>query len=58
FAEGFVSPLGLAWRGNDLYVGSRGTVSVVRDTNGDGWADARDDILTGLPVGRHQTNGL
>jgi putative membrane-bound dehydrogenase-like protein len=58
FAEGFVSPLGLAWRGNDLYVGSRGTVSVVRDANGDGRADARDDIITGLPVGRHQTNGL
>jgi len=58
FAEGFVSPLGLAWRGNDLYVGSRGTVSVVRDTNGDGRAEARDDIITGLPVGRHQTNGL
>jgi len=58
FAEGFVSPLGLAWRGNDLYIGSRGTVSVVRDTNGDGRADARDDIITGLPVGRHQTNGL
>jgi putative membrane-bound dehydrogenase-like protein len=58
FAERFVSPLGLAWRGNDLYVGSRGTVSVVRDANGDGRADARDDIITGLPVGRHQTNGL
>jgi len=58
FAEGFVSPLGLAWRGNDLYVGSRGTVSVVRDTNGDGRAEASNDIITGLPVGRHQTNGL
>jgi len=58
FVEGFVSPLGLAWRGNDLYVGSRGMVSVVRDTNGDGRADARDDIITGLPAGRHQTDGL
>ncbi|HID63968.1 MAG TPA: hypothetical protein EYP49_14700 [Anaerolineae bacterium] len=58
FAEGFISPLGLAWRGDDLYVGSRGMVSAVRDTNGDGRADARNDIITGLPAGRHQTNGL
>lgn len=58
FVEGFLSPLGLVWRGNDLYVGSRGMVSVVRDTNGDGRADSRKDIITDLPVGRHQTNGL
>lgn len=58
FVEGFLSPLGLAWRGNDLYVGSQGMVSLVRDTNGDGRADARNDIITNLPVGRHQTNGL
>jgi glucose/arabinose dehydrogenase len=31
---------------------------VVRDTDGDGQADARNDIITDLPVGRHQTNGL
>ncbi|MFB0534228.1 MAG: sorbosone dehydrogenase family protein [Anaerolineae bacterium] len=58
FAEGFLSPLGLAWRGNDLYVGSRRVVSIVRDTNGDGRADAHYDIITDLPAGRHQTNGL
>lgn len=58
FAEGFASPLGLAWRGGELYVSSRGTVSVVRDTDGDGRADVRNDIITGLPSGRHQTNGL
>jgi putative membrane-bound dehydrogenase-like protein len=58
FAEGFVSPLGLAWRGSELYVGSRRMVSVVRDTSGDGRADTRKDIITDLPASRHQTNGL
>lgn len=50
FAEGFNTPVGLAWRGKDLYVASHGIVSVIRDQNNDGHADDRQDIITGLPA--------
>jgi putative membrane-bound dehydrogenase-like protein len=61
FADGFHEPIGLAWRGNDLYVASLGTISVLRDQNGDLRSDDRRDIVTGLPVRLyplHQNNGL
>lgn len=50
FARGFNTPVGLAWNGNDLYVASHGIVSVIRDRDGDGRADERRDIVTGLPA--------
>jgi glucose/arabinose dehydrogenase len=49
FAQGFLEPVGLAWRGNDLYVASHGIISIARDTKGSGHADQIKDILTGLP---------
>jgi glucose/arabinose dehydrogenase len=41
-----------------LYVASTGKISTVRDANGDGSPDAVKDIITGLPTGRHQNNGM
>ena len=41
-----------------LYVSSRGSVTTVRDTNGDGAGDQSQAVISGLPVGRHQNNGL
>ncbi|MBI3954207.1 MAG: PQQ-dependent sugar dehydrogenase, partial [Chloroflexi bacterium] len=58
FAAGLRYPLGLAFRGQDLYVSSRGKVTVVRDAGGDGRADPPQEIVTGLPAGAHQNNGL
>ncbi len=50
YAEGFDTPVGLVWRGRDLYVASRGIVSVLRDTDGDGVSDEHDDLITDLPA--------
>ncbi|HLF27438.1 MAG TPA: PQQ-dependent sugar dehydrogenase [Anaerolineae bacterium] len=58
FAPAFDELLGLAWRGDTLYVSYRGAISTLRDTDRDGVADARSDIVTDLPVGRHQNNSL
>jgi len=41
-----------------VYVSSTGRVSTVRDTNGDGVGDSTRHIITGLPSGRHQNNGM
>jgi glucose/arabinose dehydrogenase len=49
YAAGFRSPLGLAWRGNDLYVSSLGKISLVR-----GPGVSPEDLVTGLPNDRHQ----
>ncbi len=51
YASGFIAPLGIVWRDNQLYVSSRSTISVVQ--NG-----ARRDIITSLPAARHQTDHL
>ena len=64
FATGFKVPLGIAFRGSDLYVSnsnlseSTGKITVVRDTNGDDVADVYNDIITGLPTGWHNPNSL
>src|SRR5687768_11397321 len=39
YASGLNSPLGLAFDGPDLFVGRRGGISRLGDTNGDGTAD-------------------
>lgn len=41
-----------------VYVGDRGRVTVADDLDGDGVADSITPIITGLPVGRHQNDGL
>ncbi|MFQ5875670.1 MAG: PQQ-dependent sugar dehydrogenase, partial [Dehalococcoidia bacterium] len=58
FARGFVAPLGLAFHEGALYVSSRGRVATLRDVDGDGQFDDLEEIITGLPNGRHQNNGL
>ena len=61
YAQGYDQPIGIAWHGHDLYIASLGTISVTRDTNGDGQADERRDIVTNLPVHLyplHQNNGI
>lgn len=59
FAAGFAQTTGIMV-GPDatLYVSSKGKVTTVRDTNGDGVGDQQNDIITGLPHDRHQNNGL
>lgn len=59
FSEGFDETTGLLFAADGtLYVSSRRKVTTMRDTDGDGTADERTDIITGLPVGRHQNDGL
>ena len=63
FADGFDVPLGLAFRpGTDeLYVSHRGGVTKIQDSNGDGVANEREPLLTGMHCcyGQlHQTNGI
>lgn len=57
---GFDSPLGLAVdpRNGDLYVSSRGKISILRDTNGDLVADEAVNFISGLPNDRHQNDNL
>lgn len=59
YISGFQVVSGLAFspRG-ELYVSSRGRVSVVHDLDGDGRGDWVEDIVWGLPHYRHQNNGI
>jgi glucose/arabinose dehydrogenase len=62
FANGFNEPLGLAFRGTDLYVSSRGKVTRLQDLDHNDVADVRQEIITGLPSGQeiswHANNNL
>ena len=58
FATGLNSPLGLTFYNTDLYVGRRGGVTRLTDTNGDGVANQSTVVINGLPALRHQTDGL
>lgn len=51
YAQGFKEPTGIAWRGHDLYVASRGQISILRDRDGNGTVDENRAIVTGLPAG-------
>lgn len=42
-------PLGMAWSTGGLYVSSKGKVSLLRDNDGDGEADAEEIIASGWP---------
>jgi glucose/arabinose dehydrogenase len=58
FAEGLPPTLGVAFHDGWLYVGRRGGVTRLRDTNGDRVADVHEPIIDGLPAARHQTDGI
>jgi glucose/arabinose dehydrogenase len=59
FASGFDAITGIMVSPDStLYISSTGRVTTVRDTNGDGVGDQQNDIITGLPHGNHQNNGL
>jgi glucose/arabinose dehydrogenase len=50
FADGFNLLVGLAWRDGELFVSSAGKVEALRDTDGDGVADARRTVIDNLPA--------
>ncbi len=50
FAEGFRAIFGMAWHDGALYVSHMPYLSVIRDTDGDGKADARNDLFKDLGV--------
>ena len=59
FASGFDDITGLLVAPDGaVLVSSSGKVTVVRDTDGDGAGDNSSDLVTGLPFGLHQNNGL
>jgi len=61
YATGFSLLLGLAWKGDELYVSSSGKIEALRDTDGDGKADARRVLAEGLPsliLNPHSNNSL
>ena len=58
YARGFPAPLGLAHRDDTLYVSSRGSVTALRDSDRDGQPDDVETIVSELPTGIHQNNGL
>jgi glucose/arabinose dehydrogenase len=55
-AQGFRTPLGLAWRGRTLFVSAQGTVERL-ELRGQRLV-ARRTIVSGLPYGRHQQDNL
>ncbi|MGH7803517.1 MAG: PQQ-dependent sugar dehydrogenase, partial [Candidatus Binatia bacterium] len=62
FLSGLSQPLGVLATEHGVFVSvarsGRGAVLRARDTNGDGIADVTDVVLSDLPIGRHNTNGL
>lgn len=58
YAADLPAPLGLLWIADDLYVSYTGSVDIFRDRDGDGAADERTHVLTGLPTGLHQNDGM
>jgi glucose/arabinose dehydrogenase len=48
----------ILWIGPKLYVCHMGAVTTLQDLNGDDVADVVTDVLTNIPVGFHQNNGL
>ena len=55
-AGGLPTPLGLVWRGNDLFVSVRGGVRAFHRA-GQGLSGG-EAVVTGLPTGRHQNDNL
>ena len=50
FAEGFRAIFGMAWYDGALYVSHMPYLSVIRDTDGDGKADSRQDLFKDLGI--------
>lgn len=50
FASGYELLLGLAWKESELFTSSAGKIEALRDTNGDGVADARRLVTGNLPT--------
>ena len=57
-AEDIPAPLGIVFHDGWLYIGRRGGVTRLRDTNSDRVADTIEPIIDGLPALRHQTDGI
>jgi hypothetical protein len=55
---GLLSVTDALWVGTSLYVCHLGAVTRIDDTNADGVGDVATNVVTGLPVGFHQNNGL
>ena len=58
YARGFAAPLGLLHHEDTLYVSHRGSVTTLRDLDEDGQVDEIETLVSDLPVGIHQNNGL
>ncbi|MGC1376559.1 MAG: PQQ-dependent sugar dehydrogenase [Anaerolineales bacterium] len=58
FASGLKTPLGLLWIGKSLYISYNQNVVAMQDTNGDGVQDQSTRIVSNLPVGLHQNDGM
>ncbi len=50
FARGFELLVGLAWKDGELFASSAGKIEALRDSDGDGVADARRLVTGNLPV--------
>ncbi len=62
FLSNLSQPLGVLATEHGVFVsvaqGGAGAVLRARDTNGDFMADVTETVISGLPIGRHNTNGL
>ncbi len=60
FFSGFNTPLGITVQSGTgiIYVSSNGKISILQDNDGDLVADQAQNLVNGLPVGRHQNNNL
>lgn len=56
FASGFPTPLGLAWLGQTMFISAQGQVDSVELSGG--LATAPAEVITGLPFGEHQQDGI
>ena len=60
FSWGFESLLGITLHpeNGDVYVSSKGRISILRDFDGDFVADEAVNFISGIPDGRHQNDNL
>lgn len=52
------SVTGILWFGDELYMSEATSITRIVDTNDDGVLDSKFTVLSGLPMGWHQNNGL
>ena len=60
FADGLMTPTGIALDGGDVYIGEAPDLLRLRDTDGDGVADRREIVASGfgMPDSHHQISAL